>query len=207
MGRRGSNEVAGTLARLFWRLSAGSGAGRPRGLLRVWPIWERAARRIWPTRDIPGAPYGIFGVHLTHYRGQTFALPDGALVRKGDRVAEIHANGSAVLAAARESKWRVLTAASRDLQAIAAWIVTAPDMSDVKAFYAITMLETGARRLGFSSRPRKITWRTRLDRFFLMGLLVLYTEEGAERLAIGTTAVGFPQEAWMSREELLRRYG
>jgi hypothetical protein len=175
--------------------------------LRVWPLWERLARRIWPTVPIPNAPHGVLDVYFGRYHGEPVVLPDGTPIRPGDRVIEIHTNNLLVLDAVRSSRWRILPAMAGDLRALAAW-VTQPDFApDVQAIYAVTVLGRGAAWLGFHLRDRPPGPRARLDRLFMAGLLAIYTSEGFERLSHGKTFGPYPQEIWMSRAELLRRYG
>jgi hypothetical protein len=69
------------------------------------------------------------------------------------------------------------------------------------------LLGRSAPRLGFTLRRRPSSIRTRLDRFFLMGIIVLYHPAGRDRLVHGTTYETEPVETWMSLDELLRRYG
>lgn len=198
--------LVGPIGSLFWRLCAGSRAGDARGPLRVWPLWERLARRIWLTSPIPGAPHSIFALHLTHYRGVSFPLPDGTIIRDGDRVAELHINSAVVTRLAVPHAMQILPAAREDLRALVAYLTQSTDLADVKAVYAVTLLAAGGRRLGFTRRTRPVNLRTRLDRFFLIGLLALYSPQGLARLTRGQARDAYPEEIWISRDELIQRY-
>lgn len=199
----GDTTLKGVIASLFSRLSAGSQAGRPRGLLRVWPIWERVARRIWLTTPIPGAPHNLFALHLTHYHGVPLPLPDGTVIQDGDPVGELHMNGAIVSQMVGRHSMHMLPATRDDLRALAAYTV----QSDVKAFYGVTLLAAGTVRFGFTRRPLPINARRRLERFFQTGLLALYSPEGLARLTRGQARDAYPEEIWISRDELIRRYG
>jgi hypothetical protein len=199
------------VGRLLIRWAVGdSGLGRPRRVLRVWPVWERVARTIWPVVAVPGSQYGLMGIHFTHYNGDDFVLPDGTGVMSGDPVGEIHLCNSAFVRAMGErrgaDKFHSLTMFRDCLQALAVW-ASQPDFPQpVVAFYGVSLLSRGVVRLGFTIRPRKPGLQTRLDQLFLDGLLTLYTAEGRERLSLGRTASGPPDEVWMSISELFRRY-
>jgi hypothetical protein len=175
--------------------------------LRVWPLWERLARRIWRTVPIPNAPHGALDVYFGRYHGEPIVLSDGTPIQPGDRVIELHTNNLVVLDAVQGSRWHILRVLEGDLRALAAW-VSQPDFSpDVQAIYAVTVLGRGATWLGFHLRDRPPGLRARLDRLFMAGLLAIYTSEGFDRLSRGKTFGPYPQEMWMSRAELLRRYG
>ncbi len=183
---------------------------RPRqrvSLLHYWPLWERLARRIWYTVPIPNAPYGVFAVHIGQYQGEPIDLPDGTHVQQGDLVGELHVNSQALVELVCQYYWGTLPRLEEDLQALADWAIQPDFPQNVKAFYGITLLSSGAGRLGFTRRNSRINLRTRLNRFFLMGLLALYNPKGFDRLLQGTTYSSYPQEVWMSHHELLRRYG
>ncbi len=74
-------------------------------------------------------------------------------------------------------------------------------------FFGITLIANAAVRIGFSARERSMNLRLRLARIFMTGLLLLYTVDGLTRIDKGTTSHSYTREVWLSRRELLRRYG
>jgi hypothetical protein len=195
-----------TKARPFWRLIGNrSRAGHAQGLLRAWAVWELLSKYLWPTQAIPGAPDGMLKIRILSYRGNRTRLPDGTLVSPGDLVAELHCDNGAIVALGRRriNRYR---ACRWELRSLARWAVHVPVATEIKAFYGITMLWWAAARLGFVVRQRDSGWRSRLDRLFMGGLLLLYSDDAADRATRGKTLDQYPREVWLSRAELIRRY-
>jgi MFS family permease len=190
-----------------WLLAFRSRAGQARGIMRFWTFWERLSRAALGIRPIPGLPHGLFHARFTRYhRREPLVLPDGTVLRRGDRLLELHfANRSLRDAALRQTPWQLLQMMSEDLRALAAWLQTAAN-ADVRAIYGVTLLSRAAPRLGFTVRPRPRTLWTRADQIFMTGLLILYHPRGRERLLQGKTYGSPPCEVWMSRASLLARY-
>lgn len=201
--RRGRRGVA-----IGWRLALDTRGGQARGFLRFWPIWEHITLLIHPVMPIPGATANLFRIQWRRYAGAPIDLPDGTHVVPGDRIGEIHMNNHTIArVAAQVPSWQLMRLLRSDMRALARWATDPAFPADVRAFYGFTLLGSGAARLGFTLRSRRITLRTRLDRFFMMGLLALYNPSGRARLSEGTTYRTYPVEVWISRDELLRRYG
>jgi MFS family permease len=192
-----------------WRLAARTGAGRARGFLRFWPIWEWVMLHTYPTKPIPGAPADILRIHRRRYRGAPLTLPDGSRITPGDLIGEVHINNALLVTiiVRRQFSLGLLRLPRGDLRALARWLADPTNESEIRALYGRTLLGPFAARLGFTVRPLRLTLHTRLERFFLMGLLALYHPRGLSRLTEGTTYRTYPAEVWMSREELLRLYG
>lgn len=193
---------------LVWRLLAlDSGAGEARGALRVWAYWERVSERIWPIPAIPGARSSVLRMRLVSHRGRPVQLADGTQVRRGDRVGRLHLDNGAAFQLAHKTSWRLEGAITDDLRALASWVEQQPPPARPVAFHGRTFLGRGAQRLGFACIPCPSTVYIRLFRFYLHGLMVLYSQEGWMRMRRGRARSAFPCDIWMSARELLDGYG
>lgn len=173
----------------------------------MWRLWERFASWRWPAPPIPGTTAGIFRLRFTTYQGEPIELPDGTRIAPGDRVGEFHMNNRLIVENASTSRWDLFTRAREDLRALARWSRRDDFPSDVDAFYGVTLLGKGALRLGMVVRPRPVNLYRRFERLYLSGLLLLYSYEGKRRYDRGETRTIYPEEVWLTRKELLRRYG
>ena len=191
-----------------WRLiAAGSGSGTARRLLRIWAWYERLDLRLWPNLPIPGAPWGVLQVTLVHYRGEELRFPDGTEVRDGDLLCRLHISNPILMRVVPAGIWQVQSAMAGDLRALAASIDAGNLPREVRAVFGNTILARAGTRLGFTIRRRPRTVGAFLRRAYLQGLLALYCPQGVERLAHKQTGASWPDEVWMSRAELMRRYG
>ena len=196
-------------AHIGWKLALGTRAGRAHGFLLFWPFWERFTRSLWHIRSIPHAPHRLLEVRFTRHTGRPIDLPDGTHVDRGDPIVELHLRSQAFLEMGEQAPtWKQMQVLAQNMRALACWMQEPDFPSEPRAVFSVTLLYRGAApRLGFTLRPRPKSIHTYLERFFMDGLLVLYNRQGSARLQQGNTYGTFPQEIWISRAELLRRYG
>ncbi len=197
-----------SFGRLAWRiLSLGVTPGRARGPLAAWQAWELLANRLWPKTEIPKAPYGLLSLRLSPYRGSPLLLPDGTLIRDGFLVGELHCNNQAILSLVASGRKNPFAACREDLRRLASWLEEVDKERAIRAICGFTILVKAARRLGFVPRNPEMGLRRRFEKFYMTGLLILYSIQGSRRVFQGSTPTTLPCEVWMSRDELLRRYG
>ncbi|HTW88843.1 MAG TPA: hypothetical protein VMD75_12645 [Candidatus Binataceae bacterium] len=193
---------------MMWRLiSYGTEPGKAHGLLAAWSGWEHLAHQLWPTTEIPGAPYHLLELRIGCYGGEGLTLPDGIEIHQGTLVGELHCNNQKILDLVATDHANPFAATREDLRSLAAWIQQDGTGRQIQALFGITMLTKGALRLGFMVRQQPVNIRRRFERIFMSGLLLLYASEGVRRLMTGTTAHAYPQEVWISRRKLIRHYG
>lgn len=190
-----------------------AGAARPRyrrpaparlfdPILSAWEELDRRRRRIRPIRR-----EGVLGLEFGRHHGPTLILGDGTTLRTGDPVATLHIRNPRAHDLAMPG-WQVrgLGEARADLVRLASWAAQQPPARRPVAYTGATLMGPFARRLGFESRPRPRTPRTRLDDWFLRWLLARWSVAGRERLRRGHGALR-SSDVWLTHGALERRYG
>jgi hypothetical protein len=175
-------------------------------MLVVLPRWEKLSRRFRHLSKIPGSRLGVLRFRLRPFRGAAVVLPDGTRVEPGELVAELHCDNSVIFDLVKRDQ-NPYRATRADLRLLAAWLDFSDPMGRIRAFRGVTMLGPAAARLGCFVLDRPPGFKARIDRWYMIGLLLIYTTGGMERLNRGTSLRTHPREVWLTRHELMRRYG
>jgi hypothetical protein len=200
-----------TLSRIAWLILhlGPAGAGRAIGPLSFWFVWEWITDIYFGLKPIrPGA---LLKYTIRCYHGPPVELEDGTTVSDGDRIMELHFDNKALL--------RHMTAVGGPQgQRVWGWLLAkwaADDVSylaqpgrldpEIRALHGVSLLGSGFRRVGFEARQLPKNRRNDLTRFFMLGLLAIYSPDGRRRLEL-TGSHTYPTEVWFGRRALERRY-
>ncbi len=167
--------------------------------------WERLDRRRRRIRMVRKG--GVVGVEFTRHRGAPFHLRDGTVVDRGDLIGEFHLDNALIKDLLPvQGHAPILRMARDDLGTLAAWArgVT-PDRRPV-AYHGESILVPYARRMGLEVYPRRSTAWTRLQDWYLRGVMARWAAEGRGRLRHGRRGLR-AGVAWMSAACLDSMYG
>lgn len=180
------------------------GGGRATGALRVWLWWEAFyVRRLRSLR-----PQGLVRFTTEVYRGPPISLEDATLIRRHDRLVQLHLDNRTLLRLASGGAFdafgteRMGTAELRQLAAM----VAHDELGPVNGLHAVTPFAPALRRQGFEVRPVAHTFGYAMERFYMSGLFAIYHPRGWAALT-PQRARRWPSEVWMSRERFLARFG
>jgi hypothetical protein len=159
---------------------------------------------------LPRMGSGIMLIEIRHNKRHTFTLTDGSEIKAGDTILELHINNNWF----KERHKLNLTAphVTRDMLVSFAHDlgILAKEMDNgifdnVAALHGCTHLGVAARRLGFHVEELPNTLWKRFAQFYVSGLVQIYGPQRAE--AFMSNKPLELKEVWLSKRELLRRYG
>lgn len=160
--------------------------------------------RLAGSRPIPRS-HGTFLVACHRHHGPDVVLPDGAVVRRGDPIAEIHFWNQHIARRSErrptEVTWRLIRDLRADLGALAGAMQERQVGGDAVAVYGASPVAPAAARFGFFVRP--------LPPGLRRSMLSLWQRLLRRAFRPETVPQGHGQdtsEAWMSRSEFLRRF-
>ena len=176
----------------------------PRTLEPFLVHWESLDRRRRRIRMIRRG--GVAGIEFIRHRGAPFRLRDGTLVNPGDIVGEFHLDNALIRELLPQGHAAILRIARDDLETLARWArQVSPERRPV-AYHGESILVPYARRMGMEVYPRRSTAWTRLQDWYLRGVMARWAAEGRGRLRHGRTRLR-AGAAWMSAACLESMYG
>lgn len=180
----------------------------PRFLLWLWPAIDSFLRKVYHLTPLRGSN-SILCLKLRCYHGHPISLGDGSEVKSGDRIIELHLNSAWFKEKRRLNlrttslPWQVLRSFARDLSLLAEQMASGK-LGSAKALHGCTLLDAGAKRLGFQIEEVPDTCRKRWTRFYLAGLIQIYHLRGQQGFKVDKPWE--LKEAWLSRKALLEQY-
>jgi len=183
----------------------------PRFVLILWPVADRLLRVIHHIRPLKADDSGIIRFNLHHYKGPTRVLDDGAEVKTGDIIIEVHLNNDwfkrrrNLNLSASQSPREFLGCFAQDLRLLAQQVASGM-FDDIAALHGMTLLHVAARRLGFQVDELPDSLWKKGARFYMAGLMEVYHLRGDEISGLREKSWEL-KEIWFSRAALLARYG
>jgi hypothetical protein len=161
---------------------------------------------------VPGSKVNLLLICFHKYEGKNFIeTADKVMINPQDPIVELHLSNIRITEIAGEAsevslEWRLFGMMKEEFGHLADACVKKVIPDNVKAFYGVNVLPAAAKRLGFTLVPIPKGWNRWWLGFWESILrLVYYSYKTKKKASLQRTMD--PYEIWLSREELIRRYG
>ncbi|WP_019912390.1 polysaccharide deacetylase family protein [Paenibacillus sp. HW567] len=166
----------------IYRLSFGK-----RLVVRLWLVWEQIFQMMFQVKAIsPSDPFLHY--RLRKYQGEPVQLEDGELLKKGDKVIELHIDNRQLFELGVRSRSsaqlaiRLIRHMEKDMPMLAERIAGDVDLAEAKALYGVSMINRGPEKFGFMVLDLPKGWFARSTKFYLSILLSVIHPAGSARL-------------------------
>lgn len=161
-------------------------------------------------RTVKGSDIHLLLICFHDYDGTGAELPDGTVIRPGDRVVELHLSNKKIASygenQGKSAEWQVLQDLRKEFSLLAQEVKDGSIPDEIQGFYGINVLPAGARRLGFTLIPLPSGWnRTWLAFWESLIRRIFYSYRPDKKTDFKKTKDAY--EIWMSRNGLVSRYG
>ncbi len=146
-------------------------------------------------------PRGLFRISRRGYDGPPLTLPGGDRFEPGTPAAELHIYSKRLVALAELSALTGLRGVQSSLYDVAQALEERLEFREVRLIYALTIFGGVLGTMGFQTEPLHDPRQARIMAVFFNLLRVLYGAKNTD------SQVLLPGVIWMSREQLLERYG
>jgi hypothetical protein len=161
---------------------------------------------------VPGSNLNLLLVCFHPYEGKNpIQTGDKVMIHPHDPVGELHLSNIRVTEIAGEPgensmEWRLIGILKGEFGLLADACVKQVIPENIRAFYGVNVLPPAARRMGFTLVPIPKGWNRWWLGFWESVLrLIYYSYKTKKKFSLQRTKD--PYEIWLSREELIRRYG
>lgn len=179
-------------------------------MIILWIKWEHLFNRLFFIQPID-QDQPFLNVRVRTYWGKPIQLLDGEIIKRGDRVLELHLNNEMLFRMGTNSRSSIhlaiqmIRTTEQLLPKTLSFILNHPKYEEIKGIYGITMIYRGTKQLGFTvtDLPRGLFFF--LTKIYLRLLLLVVHPQGKQRLQTKGELL-IPKIIAISTKEFMRRY-
>lgn len=203
--------TVGEMMRLDDEANARCMSRTKKAIVAMWLKWERLFARMLDIRPVD-EKNTFLKLRIRNYTGDhPIVLEDGEIIRKGDRIAELHLDNELLfqMGSTARSTMHLTVQMIRRMEQLMPQIMEMvlhdPDFRDVKGLYGISIIHRGPAKFGFTviDMPKGVF--SLLTKLYLRLLLYVIHPQGKERLKTKSELL-VPKIIAISRRELINRY-